>query len=531
MNPLIKNWRIAILAIALVLSISIILVNGLTLGIDFKGGTLYQIELQEEVSAEEISRISSIINQRIDPSGLKDASVSPVGNQFIIVQISETDTAELEKIESRIRQQGKFESTLNGESVFTGDEIVAVLRGSSGYGVFQAGQNVQWIMPFVLSEQAARKFLEASFHQCDAVSFTTTGKPVYECEKTYFFLDKPDALIVIGEDQYYNDSDLFYVGSGVKNIPSGLDIEDLIKNSLLTVVTYDSIESFDESTLHSLVEKTNRAIVSPDVPSEAILFLESKGFEVEIQQIESGVPWIWNALSVKQVVSLTEEVTHENVSDISNAELITTLTIRGTRTDVYEARSDLEEITILLESGSLPTPVKSISRETISPSLGEAFLSNVLIMGIIALITVIIVILLRYRMPKLAIPIFLTGLSEVIIIMGFLALVRRPLDLAAFAGLIAAVGTGVDSQIVIADEIIRGNQEDVHESLLTRAKNALFIIMAAALTTIGVMVPILMFSFGLGKLVGFAMTVIAGALVGILITRPAFSKIVQYLIK
>ena len=66
--------------------------------------------------------------------------------------------------------------------------------------------------------------------------------------------------------------------------------------------------------------------------------------------------------------------------------------------------------------------------------------------------------------------------------------------------------------------------------LLTRAKNALFIIMAAALTTIGVMVPLLMFSFSLGKLVGFAWTVIIGALVGILITRPAFAKIVQKII-
>lgn len=530
MNPILKNWRISVLAACLIIAISIILVNGLAFGIDFEGGTTMQIELQEEVSADEISRIASIINQRIDPSGLKDASVSPVGNKFIVVDLAETDPAELEKIESRIRKQGKFESTIGGQTTFTGDEIVAVLRGSSGYGVFQAGTQVQWILPFVLNEAAARRFMEESFHQCDAVSFTTAGNPVYDCESTYFFLDKPEALIVIGEDQYYADIDLFYVGNTLKNIPSGIEIDELIENSQLEVITYDSTIGFDDTVLSAVLEETNIAIVSPDVPNTAILALQEKGFVVETQDEEAGVPWIWNALSVQQIVSLTEEVTNEDVVDISQAELITTLTIRGTRTDVYEARTDLEELTILLESGSLPTPVKSISRETISPSLGESFKSYVVMMGIVALVIVVLVILIRYRMPKLAIPIVLTGLSEVIITLGVLALLQRPLDLAAFAGLIAAVGTGVDSQILIADEIIRGEKEDVHESLLTRAKNALFIIMAAALTTIGVMIPLLIFSFGLGKLVGFAWTVIIGALIGILITRPAFAKIVQKII-
>ena len=531
MNPIIRNWRISVLVLFLIIAVAVIMVNGLALGIDFKGGTLYQVELQEEVSPEEISRIASIINQRIDPSGLKDASVAPVGNKFIIIQISETNPSELEKIESRIRQQGKFESTLNGETTFTGDEIVAVLRGSSGYGIFQAGNQVQWILPFVLNEEAARRFIEAAFHQCDAVSFTTAGTPVYDCESTYFFLDKPEALIVIGEDRYYADSDMFYVGNTLANIPSGIEIDELIENSQLTVIQHDSTVTLDDAELDLVLEATNRAIVSPDVPNEVIAELEGKGFIVEKQGAEPNVPWIWSVLNVQQVVALTESITNEDLVDVSQAELITTLTIRGTRADVFEAREDLEELTILLESGSLPTPVKSISRETISPALGEAFLSNVIIMGIIAIIIVVVVILARYRLPKLAFPIFLTGLSEVVITLGFLAWVQRPLDLAAFAGLIAAVGTGVDSQIVIADEIIRGEDQAVHESLLTRAKNALFIIMAAALTTIGVMLPIMMFSFGLGKLVGFAITVVAGALIGILITRPAFAKIVQKIVK
>jgi len=112
---LMKNWRILLLVVALLFICVVVFVNfghddkgylegtNVKLGLDFEGGTLYQIELQEAVSVEEINRIAVIISQRVDPSGLKDASITPIGNQFIVIQISETNPAELEKIESRIK--------------------------------------------------------------------------------------------------------------------------------------------------------------------------------------------------------------------------------------------------------------------------------------------------------------------------------------------------------------------------------------------------------------------------------------------
>ena len=88
---LLTNWRINILVVAIIIAILLIITMGVPLGLDFKGGTLYQIELQEKVSNEDISRIANIISQRIDPTGLKDFTLSPVGGQFIIIQMSETD--------------------------------------------------------------------------------------------------------------------------------------------------------------------------------------------------------------------------------------------------------------------------------------------------------------------------------------------------------------------------------------------------------------------------------------------------------
>lgn len=529
-NTLIKNWQLTFLAIVIIVAVALIAVNGIKLGMDFKGGTLYQIELQKPVTTDEIARISTIISQRIDPSGLKDATVYPVGTQFIVVQLTETNPAELEKVESRIRQQGKFESTLNGEVIFTGDEITKVLRGDTSFGVFRAGNNAyEWSLPFILNEAATKRFKEKTFHQCTATGFAQNGTPNYDCAKTIFFLDRPNALIVTTEEQYTTDADGLNTGDKFENIPQGTSIDTLIEDSMLTVLTVDSNKGLDMNQARIAFAKTPLAVVSPDVSKKVLDDLNAIGFTTTTVALKTQVPWIWTATGAKQIISLTEGITNEDVATLAQAKEFSTLRISGQRAVVTEARSDLEELAILLESGSLPTPVKSISRETISPSLGESFLSTVLLMGLLAAIVVAGVIVFRYKLLKLAVPIFLTGMAEIVIMLGFLAFFQRPIDLAAFAGLILAIGTGVDSEIVITDEIMH-KSEQAHESLMQRAKTALFIIATSAFTMIGVMGPIVLFSRnlpGLDKLFGFAVVAIVGALIGIFVTRPAFTKIVE----
>ncbi len=534
-NVFIKNWQLSFLAIVLILSIALIGMYGIKLGMDFKGGTLYQVELQNPVTAEEITRISNIIAQRIDPSGLKDASVYPVGTQFIVVQLSETDPAELEKVESRIRQQGRFESTLDGNVIFTGDEIKKVQRSDNSFGVYKAGASAyEWSLPFVLSEKAAKNFMESTFHKCNATGTSSNGLPSYTCEKTIFFLDRPKALIVTTVEQEESDTLLLAEGNKFENIPQDTQLEELILDSMLTVLTIDNNKGLDKAAASAVLATTKNVVVSPGVSENVKNDLNALGFTVIVTQEKKDIPWIWTALGARQIISLTEGITNEDIPEgqMDRAKIFSTLRITGQRATLAEAKSDLEELAILLESGSLPTPVKTISKETISPSLGDSFLANVFLMALLAGIIVSAIIVIRYKSLKLSIPIIITGISEIIIMMGFLALIQRPLDLAAFAGLIAAIGTGVDSEIVITDEIL-GKSKTAHESLLQRAKTAMFIIATSAFTVIGVMGPIVLFSRnlpGLDKLYGFAVVAIVGALIGILITRPAFTKIVEMIV-
>ncbi len=178
-----------------------------------------------------------------------------------------------------------------------------------------------------------------------------------------------------------------------------------------------------------------------------------------------------------------------------------------------------------LKSGSLPVKLHIEYISEISPILGKEFINGSIIAGICAFLAVGLVVAIRYKVPKIVIPILITCASEIILILGFASLIGWKLDLPSIAGIIASVGTGVDDQIVITDETLSGESKKLKRNI----KRAFFIIFASAGTTIAAMLPL--FAMSIGMLKGFAITTIAGVLIGIVITRPAFARIVQYYFK
>ncbi|MBT3577796.1 protein translocase subunit SecD, partial [archaeon] len=183
--------------------------------------------------------------------------------------------------------------------------------------------------------------------------------------------------------------------------------------------------------------------------------------------------------------------------------------------------------TVLL-TGSFPFKLEIVKLDTVSPTLGSTFVNNAILVGLIATFAVALVVFLRYRNLKIAIPMIIAILSEVIIILGISALLKRNLDMAAIAGIIAAVGTGVDDQIVIIDEIF-SKAEAFAVSWKHRLKRAFFIIMAAYFTTFAAMLPL--FRAGAGLLRGFAFITIIGISIGVFVTRPAFAAMIERFVK
>ena len=187
---------------------------------------------------------------------------------------------------------------------------------------------------------------------------------------------------------------------------------------------------------------------------------------------------------------------------------------------------NMKRLQTIIITGSLPVKLEVAKMDTISPTLGQEFLDNILLVGGLAILAVIVVVLLRYRRIKIIIPMVATLFSELVLILGFASLVGWNLDLAAIAGIIIVIGTGVDHLIVITDETL--GREVVYD-WKKRIKNAMFIVMGAYLTTMAGMLPLLW--AGAGLLKGFALTTIAGISFGVLVARPAYAAVVEILLR
>lgn len=196
------------------------------------------------------------------------------------------------------------------------------------------------------------------------------------------------------------------------------------------------------------------------------------------------------------------------------------------------AMQDMRNLQAILSTGSLPVSLEVVKTDSISPALGAGFIKNALLAGLFAILAVSAIIAIRYREWKITIPIIITILSEVILILGFAALIGWRMDIAAIAAIIITVGSGVDDQIIISDETLkRGKKQkkEEQESWKKRVGRAFFIIFAAYATLAVAMVPL--WFAGAGLLKGFALTTIVGITMGVLITRPAFAAILEIIVE
>ncbi len=196
-----------------------------------------------------------------------------------------------------------------------------------------------------------------------------------------------------------------------------------------------------------------------------------------------------------------------------------------------DSAQNMKNLQTVLITGSLPVKLEIVKMDSLSPLLGKEFISSSIKTALVAALIVVLMIFLRYRRFETIFPVTTIMLSEIVITLGFAALVGWNLDLSAIAGIIIAIGSGVDDQIVITDELLGGGRRQTtgYINWKQRVKNAFFIVFAAFATTLVSMIPL--FTAGVGLLKGFAFTTIVGITIGVLITRPAFAQMLEILIR
>jgi preprotein translocase subunit SecD len=214
------------------------------------------------------------------------------------------------------------------------------------------------------------------------------------------------------------------------------------------------------------------------------------------------------------------------------------------------------ELYIHLKEGALPVNVKVVGSGQVAAALGKQFLFQMELAGLFALLAVAGMVYYRYRDRRIALPMVMTSFSEVVMLLGIWGALGSQFDLASLAGIITVIGTGVDQLIIITDEVIGGEASAVvaaarsakktseaaaektgiigritgpsSKVYLSRLSRAFVIILASSATSAVAMLPLLYMGFG--ALTGFALIIIAGVFVGVLIARPAYGRIIGYIL-
>lgn len=189
-----------------------------------------------------------------------------------------------------------------------------------------------------------------------------------------------------------------------------------------------------------------------------------------------------------------------------------------------EGFREAEVLEIHLRAGALPVDVEIASSQEVPAERGAEIMVWCIVATIIALFAVAVMVYYRYREPSIVVPMIMINVSEIIILLGIARYIQQ-LDLASIAGLIAVIGTGIDQLVVITDEVLHEGRVPSPNLYLKRFKRALGIITVAASTTIFAMLPLALMD--LSTLRGFALITILGVLVGVIVTRPAYGKIIM----
>jgi preprotein translocase subunit SecD len=461
------------------------------------------IRIENRVSDETRDEVMRMLQMRVDPYGTLGTQFKPVGANFIQFEIA---GLEPESARERLGRQGRVEAFIEETIVWRGEDIERVglswVRPAPGGGF-------EYNVPFRISQDAANQFASAS-----------TGKAGYPL---VIYLDRPDDAIIIFSTQILDE------------LPLDVTYDENARTFYYSVDTY-GFYLFDPPAVR----------VPPDfMPPQVMQFLqEQKGtksrviilgdFEDYSENVidniaalypietiprevdEPASEWIKRAYGLKSAPTIEPEIAGKPATDVK---------ITGTREREADARAEGKDLEMVL-SQRLPVRISFESESKIEPRLGRGFMNEAVRAGFVAIMGVGALIYLRYRRIEIIIAIMGTMISELIITLGIASALGWVIGLPEIGGLIAVIGTGVEHQIIITDEVLRGGLPQTRRmSLRGRISRAFSIIFAAAATTIAAMVSLA--SLGFGAMRGFALITMAGVIIAVILTRPAYARIIS----
>jgi preprotein translocase subunit SecD len=194
-----------------------------------------------------------------------------------------------------------------------------------------------------------------------------------------------------------------------------------------------------------------------------------------------------------------------------------------------ESREEALDIVTVLKSGALPAPVEIAEERTVGPSLGASAIRAGLNSVLVGFFVVALFMIFYYRTAGLLADLAL--ILNIVFVLGILAAFGATLTLPGIGGIVLTIGMAVDANVLIFERIREEQKtgKTLKAAIDTGFAKAFSAIFDSNITTF--FIGLILFSFGVGPIQGFAVTLMAGIasslFSALVITRVIFDWMVN----
>jgi len=428
------------------------------LGLDLKGGTLlvYRLDMSSVPAGEQSSvadEVKKVVYQRLDRYGLKEIEVRRVGNDRLQVAVPSVSPDEINTLKDQVSKAGNLTLYL------ADDEFVAKPPTQEKIEEIQA----QW--------ETYRRAMEAWNQRVAQLGPQAAGERPAEPAR-------------------------------------------------VACVEYEE----DKKTSERVVDPTTGAFVvqrwwilhnEPDLRIPGNLIRSAKR-SVNHEDHSPAVSFEFQASGAQKLSAVTKDNIGKHLAIVLDEVVLSAPTIRahlseggGIITGSF-TQSQATGLANILSVGSMPTSPTLVQEQTIGARLGKDQIAHgqyAVVMGFI-----LVVAFMAFYYKGLGVVANIALLTNLIVVLAYVAMFRQSLSFPGIAGLLLSVGMAVDANILIFERIREEfrKEKGLDQTIAAGFNRAFWTIFDSNVTTI--ITGVVLFHVGTGPIQGFAITLIAGLL-------------------
>lgn len=517
--------RLLIVVAVVITAASVLWVNGITFGLDLRGGMYLALEVQDpdgtmtpELRKQHTEQNEQILRNRIDEFGVAEPTVQRVGDYRIIVELPGLDDEA--RARGVIERQAFLEWKLVREDVAALTQALPRMDRAIAAALEEVGEIVDTatVTPADTAPapmgQDVRERLFGQTPPADTVTAEdTAAAPAGRRPLSSLLLDagSPGEILVAEEDVERVRRYLALPGVA-ELLPRGSELRFDARARGAGAQLVRSLYFLDRDafiTGERLVDA--QAGRDPQYGQTMVTFqLDRPGGRTFDRVTAANIG--------KRIAIVLDEQVHS--APVVRSRIGASGQIEMTGASMEEAR----DLALVLRAGAFSAPLAIVEQRAVGPTLGADSIDQGMLAGIIGLTLVLLIMVFYYRFAGV---LAVTALSVyVLLLLAGLAALGATLTAPGIAGIILSLGMAVDANVLIFERV----REELALGRTVRAavdngfQHAMSAIVDSNITTL--ITALILFQIGTGPVRGFAVTlsigIVASFFTAVFVTRTFF---------